>query len=277
MTAVPDTERKLVGPTDGLFPPPGAVSLCIHAEMLRALVVKQLKLKYKRSILGFGWSLATPVALMGIYLFVFGVVFENDREDFPLFLLTGLLPWQFFTLALLGGTISLVENAPLVRNVSFPRFLLPLAPVVASLVNFVVALGLLAVLVVALGRPLWLNLHWLLLAIVLETLLVAGIVLALCVWDVHFRDIEQLIALLTPLLFFATPIVYDLSQVPSEYRPFVVANPLTGVMEAFHAALFDSSAPDLWPVVVAAGETAVVLALGSWIFMRAATRLAKEV
>lgn len=150
-------------------------------EALRELVRKELKLKYKRSLLGFLWSLVTPVVLMCVYLFVFGQVFEAPQRDYALFLLCGLVPWHFFSLGLMAATNSLLLERALIRRINFPRALVPAASVLANLVHFLVALACLLVLVVVTGRSPWLGLHWLALAVALETALCIGAGLALSV------------------------------------------------------------------------------------------------
>jgi ABC-2 type transport system permease protein len=243
---------------------------------LRELVAKDLKLKYKRSVLGFLWSLLTPLALMGVYLFVFGRVFDAPQTDFGLFLICGLVPWHFFTLAVTGATNSLLVEGQLIGRINFPRLLVPVSTVAANMAHFMVALACLVVAVSVAGRAPWVGAHWLVLAVVLETALCLGLGLALSVWNVRLRDIGQLISIFAVLLFFATPVVYELSQVPEGYRPLVLANPLTMIMEAYRAALFEGPRPDLGPMLLSIGETALVLALGWWAFSRRAPELAKD-
>lgn len=260
----------------GLFPPDRR-KLVATPELLRALVIKELKIKYKRSVLGFLWSLITPIALTGVYLFLFVYVKKVGDDDFVLFLLSGLLPWHFFNMSILASTVSLVENGSLIRKVYFPRVLLPISTVLANLINFLMGLGLLAVVLVISGRPVYANLHWLLLAIAMETALCVGLALLLSIGNVYFRDIQQMISILMMTLFFATPIVYRLSEVPRQFRPVILANPLSAVIETYRAALFDGRAPDLSVVAIGLGEIALVLALGYFVFKKIGPHLAKEV
>lgn len=263
-------------PIAGLHPPTKR-ALVAAPEILRALVIKELKVKYKRSFLGFLWSLITPAALAGVYLFVFIYVYPVGKDDFILFLLSGLLPWNFFNLAILASTSSFVENSNLVRKVYFPRALLPVSTVLANLINFSMGLGLLMVVLIVSGRPIWLGLHWLIVAIVLETALCIGASLALSVWNVYFRDIGQLISIFILVLFFATPIVYDVSNVPEMFLPLIMANPLTAIMQTYRAALYSVSTPDLSLLALGTAETLVILALGYFVFRHQAPYLAKEV
>jgi ABC-type polysaccharide/polyol phosphate export permease len=257
--------------------PPGRHSLVGAGEILRALVIKELKVKYKRSILGFLWSLVTPVALVAVYLFVFGQIYRVGPDDFGLFLLSGLLPWHYFNMGLVAATNSLVDNAPLIRKVYFPRILIPVSSVVANLVTFLVGLGMLSIVAVLSGRSVWPHLHWLILAVGLETALCAGAAMALSIWNVYLRDIRQLISILLLVLFFMTPIVYELSFVPARFRPLLSLNPLSAIMAAYRSALFYGSDPDLGLVGIGAAVTLLILGFGWAVFRRQSPLLAKEV
>lgn len=260
--------------------PPDHRPLVGTSELLRALVSKELKVKYKRSALGFLWSLITPIALTAIYLFVFVYVYKVPKKDFILFLLSGLLPWHFFNMSVLAATSSFVDNGPLIRKVYFPRQLLPFSIVIANLINFLVALVVLIVIVVAADKAVWSQAHWLVGAIVLETLLLMGFTLILSVGNVYFRDIQQLISILMLVFFFATPVVYEFSQLddlPAWLRGAVMVNPLSAVMEMYRAALFRISPPRLDLVLWGVAETLGILAVGTLLFRRFGPHLAKEV
>lgn len=258
----PPTSRRLVNPI----------------EVLRALVAKELKVKYKRSVLGFAWSLVTPLALSAIYLFVFVHVYQVPRKDFVLFLLVGLLPWNYFNLSILSATTSLVDNGSLIRKVYFPRFLLPSSNVLANLINFLAGMGILIVLLIFAGRPVWISLHWLVAAVVVETILCLGVALLLSITNVHFRDIGQLISILVLVLFFATPIVYDLSDIDREmFRTILLANPLTGIMQTYRSSLYEPSVPNLSYFGLAVAESLLIFGLGALVFRRFSREVAKEV
>ena len=256
--------------------PPGDWSLAAAWEALEVLVVRYLKLKYKRSVLGFLWSLLTPLALMGIYLFVFGRVFDAPQRDFGLFLLAGLVPWQFFNVAVLGGTFCLVGERELLRRLNFPPVLVPFSAVLAHLLHLFIALACLVVVVALAGRAEWSNLGWLVLAVTLQTALCLGLALALSIWNVRLRDVGYLMPPFLVVLFFATPVVYELSQVPDAYRALTLSNPLSMIMEAYRAALLGGPEPAAGHMLLSAGETALVAGLGYAIFTRSSRGLPKE-
>lgn len=257
--------------------PPYKRRLVTEWGVLYALVVKQLKVKYKRSVLGFLWSFLLPILLAGVYLFVFVHVYKVPKPNFVLFLLSGLLPWQFFNTAIIASTGSFVENGSLIRKVYFPRVFLPLSAVLANLINLLGGIAILAVILLWRGEHLWTQLHWLILAIVLETSLAVACGLILATGNVYFRDIEQLVSLLATVLFFATPVVYELSQVPDAFRPFILANPLSGIMEIYRTAFLQSSAPESTVIGYAMLEIGLLLAIAYSIFRKVSPEIAKEV
>jgi lipopolysaccharide transport system permease protein len=245
--------------------------------MLDALVRRELTLKYKRSVLGFAWSLLAPAAMAGIFLFVFAHVYRASRDDFVLYLLTGLLPWQFFisTTVIAAGCLAL--NGGLLRQVAFPPVLLPLATVLSQLVTFLLGLAVVLVLLAAFGRAPSVSPQWLVVAIVLELLFCGGLGLIVSIAHLYFRDVAALIGVSSTALLFCTPVVYDLAQVPDRFRPWFRANPLVGILESYRAGLFDSRVPDTTAVIVSALVTLAILVVGWLLFRRHAPNVAKEV
>jgi ABC-2 type transport system permease protein len=243
---------------------------------LYAFVAKQLKVKYKRSVLGFLWSFLLPILLTGVYLFVFIYVYKVPKRDFVLFLLSGLLPWQFFNTAILATTSTFVENGSLIRKVYFPRIFLPISAVLANFVTFLAGLCILEVILILRGEPVWSQLHWLVLAMLLQVALAIACGTILGTGNVYFRDIAQLVSILLTVLFFATPIVYELNQVPEAFRPVILANPLSGIMEIYRAAFLQSSPPEPQVIGLAVVETAVLLAVAYVLFRKMSPEMAKE-
>jgi len=257
--------------------PPGRQRLVHWSELLIALARKDLKIRYKRSVLGFLWSILNPVLLTGIYLFVFIYVYKVKQPDFVLFLLSGLLPWQFFNMTILEAPNSMVNNAPLIRKFAFPKGLIPLASVLANLANFILIISLFSVVVTVLRRPIWQHIHWVILAIIIETILAIGCCLILSIANVYLRDVRYIISFLTMVAFFATPIVYPLTRVPNKFRPVILANPMTSIISLYRAGFYHSKPPEPLLIGLCLLETLAILGLGLLVFKRFAPTLAKEV
>jgi ABC-type polysaccharide/polyol phosphate export permease len=263
-------------------------SVSASRELLWNLVLRELRAKYRRSILGWSWSLLNPLATVVTYSFVFGVLFDSNPpkgdpsgiELFAFFLLCALLPWNFFAAVTNGGMGILIQNAGLVRKVAFPRETLVLANVGQALVQFGIEMALLAVVLLVVGSPL---IPWLPVTIFLMLLLsvfAAGFALALSALAVYYRDLSYLWGIFLQLWFFATPIVYDPSfadeNLPSWAVSLLEANPMTAFVNAFRATMYDGTAPGLRGVLYCIGLAAASFAFGWYVFGKLSRRFAEE-
>jgi ABC-2 type transport system permease protein len=215
-----------------------------YRELLVNLVRKELRVKYKSSILGFFWSLLNPAMLLVVYYFVFSVVLGSGIERFPIYLLSGLLVWNLFSVGLTTATGSVVGNAGIVNKVWFPREVLPLSAIGAALVHFflqsVVMLGALLVF----RHPVdWRFVPLLPVALVGLLLVLAGISLLLSAINVYLRDVQHLVELLLLAWFFACPIVYSYDLIAKKLggaEALYLLNPVTDVVLVFQRAIYGS-------------------------------------
>ena len=190
-----------------------------HRGLVQTLVVRDLKARYRGSVLGFFWSFANPLLLLLVYTFVFSVVLDGFRpveiEPYALFLFCGLLPWTWFSSGLTEASNSLVANGNLIKKVLFPAEVLPVVAVVANMVHFLLALPILvaALILLAPAAPGLSELIWFPIVIAVQLLLTLGLGLFLAALTVHFRDIKDLLSNVLTLWFFATPIIYPMSVV----------------------------------------------------------------
>ena len=257
-----------------------------YRELFGSLFRRDLRAKYRGSILGLGWSLLHPLVLMLVYLLVFSVLWrvaEVGSDDYWLFLLCGLPAWVFFATASQAASRSLLENANLIRKVRFPRQLVPLSIVGTHLVSFAVML------VVVVALSLWRipearGTVWLAFPLAaLFACIVAGFALAVASLNALYRDVEHLLAALLLPWFFLTPILYSIGELPGmdEYpaASFVLqwVNFLTPPIEAMRAVLFLGDAPAAADTAYTAVAAAVALAVGAFVFSRADDRIATEV
>ncbi len=253
------------------------VQIVRFRSLLATLTARELKARYRGSVLGFFWSLINPLLLLGVYSLVFGLIFVPSRaggtQPYAVFLVTGLFPWIWFSGSLLEGSASLVANAGLIRKAIFPAELLPLVSVAANLVHFLLALPIVAAALVV-GRLAGYSVAgWGALAlpavILVHLPLIAGLALGLAALTAHFKDVRDILTNLLTLLFFSTPIIYPLAIIPREWlRLAIRANPLTPYTLAYQETLFFGRVPgvELWL------QMAVVSALGwiagAWLFGR---------
>jgi ABC-type polysaccharide/polyol phosphate export permease len=264
-----------------------AGGLIRYRGLLATLVARELKARYRGSALGFVWSLLNPLLLLGVYSFVFGYVFVQGRAElvdpYALFLITGLFPWVWVSTSLVEGTVSLSANAGLIRKAVFPVELLPIVPVLANLVHFLLALPVLAAALAIgryLGKPVS-GLEALLLPLVVavQLPLVSGLALGLAALNVHFKDVRDLLINLLQLLFFMTPILYPLEWVEFPALAALIrwANPFTPFTLAYQELLFRGAlpAPGVW--LHMAAWSALCLAAGAWLFGRLRPSLVEAV
>jgi ABC-type polysaccharide/polyol phosphate export permease len=257
-----------------------------YRELFGSLFRRDLRAKYHGSVLGLAWSLAHPVVLMLVYLFVFSVLLSIQTADYDhywLFLLAGLPLWVFFSTSLQSASRSLLENANLIRKVRFPRQLVPLSMVATQLVGFGVMLAIVLALSLA-YVPEARDTAWLALPLsALAVCLVAGLALAVASLNAIYRDVEHLVAALLLPWFFLTPVLYSLESIPGvqEYPRLVDvvhwANPLTPAIEAIRDPLFFGVLPAAGDVIYLAIAAVLSLGLGAWVFNRVDDRVAVEV
>ena len=257
-----------------------------YRELFGSLFRRDLRAKYKGSVLGLAWSLAHPVLLMLVYLVVFSLLLKiqtADHDHYWLFLLAGLPVWVFFATSLQSASRSLVENANLIRKVRFPRQLVPLSMVATQLVGFVVMLGI----VVALSLvyvPEARDTVWLALPLaVLVVALVAGVALAVAALNALYRDVEHLVAALLLPWFFLTPVLYSLETIPGvRDHPRLVdvihyGNFVTPAVEALRDPIFFGELPAAGDAVYLVVSAIVALGIGALVFTRVDDRVAVEV
>ncbi len=262
--------------------------LASSRELLWNLTLRELRGRYKRTALGFGWSLLNPLATMLIFTFVFRYVLKvqpdpgdpSGIEVFALWLLCGILTWNFFAGSTSSSMGALLGNANLVKKVYFPREVLIFATVGALLITHVIELGLLAVALLVFGNMVLPWLPVMVVLLVLLTMFATGIGLALGALNVYFRDLGHLWAILTMFWFYASPIVYPLSYVEDNassatFRIYKI-NPMVEFVEAVRDVLYDLRMPSLGTFVYLTLWAALSMAFGLWVFAKLSPRFAEE-
>lgn len=257
-------------------------------ELLWNLTLRELRTKYRRSVLGWTWSMLNPLATVAIYSYVFGHLFKagaptgdpSGLDVFALYLLCALLPWNFYMMVTNLGISSLVSNASLIRKVAFPREVLVFSNSVHGLVQFGIEMGLLAIALAVAGSPFF---PWIPVVVVQMFLLgvfASGVALALAAGNVYFRDLGYLWQIGSQIWFFATPIVYtpDIieGRVPGWVEAVLNLNPMAVFAEGFRRSLYHGRFPE-WDNLLASSLVAAVSLLLGWsLFTRLSRRFAEE-
>jgi lipopolysaccharide transport system permease protein len=253
-----------------------------HRALIQSLVARELKARYRGSVLGIVWSFLNPLLLLLIYTFVFSEVLPESRsgqiEHFPLFMFCGILPWAWFSSSLLESASVLIASGGLLRKVLFPAEVLPIVTVLAGLVHFCLGLPILLAFILYYRVAITTDIFWLPLIVAEQLLLTLGLALLVSSLTVHFRDLRDLLGNVLTLAFFATPIVYPLSQAPEWSRRLLVLNPFTHLAVSYQEVLFDERPFTDWMrVAVMAGVSLAVFAIGYFVFDRLRDTFAEEV
>lgn len=257
-----------------LQPPKGWAPLDLRAlwdyrELLVFLAWRDIKVRYKQTVLGAAWAIVQPVFTMLVFSLFFGRLarMPSDGLPYPLFAFAGLVPWGFFAHGLSQSADSLVGSANLIKKVYFPRLILPLAGVLSGVVDFCLAFGVLGAMMAWFGIAPGLRLLWLPAFVLLAVVTALGVGLWLSALNVQFRDIRYTLTFLTQIWLFCTPIAYPSRLLAEPWRSIYGLNPMVGVVEGFRWTLLGTAAPG--PLVwVSAAAALATLATGAFYFRR---------
>ncbi|WP_033126469.1 MULTISPECIES: ABC transporter permease [Eubacteriales] len=236
--------------------------------LLNELISRDIKIKYRKSVLGVLWTLLNPLLMMIVLSVVFSNLFRFDVENFPLYLLSGQIIFNFYNDATSTAMSAIVGNAALIKKVYVPKYLFVISRVFSSFINLMASFTALMLVMVATRA----ELHWsVILSVIplsLLMLLSLGIGLILAALTVKFRDIMHLYSVFTTVLLYLTPVIYPMSILPGWLEKVVLLNPLTNILMMFRDVMINGLIFDVWSLVIAIVETAFFLALGLYVFYK---------
>lgn len=243
-----------------------------YREVLYFLVWRDIKVRYKQTALGVGWAVLQPVAAMLVFTLFFGRLAHLSSNGVPysLFSLAALVPWTFFANGLAQASTSLVTNQQLVTKVYVPRLTIPLATVLAGLMDLAIAALVLLVAMLRVGRVPGMRTFWLLPMSTVAVAATLGVGLWLAASNVRYRDVKYVVPFLTQLLLFVSPVVYSAQLVPDRWRTLYALNPMVGVIEGYRWALFGGDAP--WSLMASSGTGALLLLWSGAMYFRRVER-----
>jgi len=273
--AAGQSDSEIEQPLIKIRPAKGWVALRLrdlwaYRELLYFLTWRDIKVRYKQTLLGVAWAVIQPLATMLLFTLFFGKLAKvpSDGIPYPIFAYAGLLPWTFFSNAVTGSGNSLVGSSNLITKVYFPRMIIPGAAVTAGLVDFAIAFVILIALMVYYGVSLTVNLFALPLLVVLTALLALGVGMWLSALNVKYRDVRYALPFLIQLWMFASPIIYPASMMPQKWRWVLWLNPLSAIIEGYRAALLGRTAFP-WSALALSGLiTLAVLVYSAYSFRR---------
>jgi len=235
--------------------------------VLRTLVEKDFKVRYRNMSLGLFWSLLNPLIMMGVLTFVFTQIFPNSNGgSFPLSVLCGLIPFNFFTQAWLGGTTSLLENAHLIKKVPVPRHVFPIASVLSNCLHLTIQIALLLALILIFGHGA--NRYWLWLPVIwgLEILFVLGLTLIFSTLNIYVRDARYVVESANLILFWMVPIFYSFAAIPARYREIYQFNPVAALVLIMRTILLEGRPPLAHTLSLLAMVSVLMLGAGWAVF-----------
>ena len=245
-------------------------------DLSKVLIAREIKLRYRRSILGIAWSLVTPLVQLGVFTFLFRSVLPLGINNYSSFLFTGLLAWNWFQTALISGTGVIVDNRDLVRRPGFPIGVLPFVTVTTNWIHFVLALPIL--LAFLLLNQVNLSPYLLLLPVLfaVQFLFTVGLIYFLAALHVTFRDTQYMLGIVLMLGFYLTPVIYEFSAVPERFRMLYQINPMAVLIGAYRAILLEARPPSMLPLILLALAAAVLAWFGAYVYLRGGARYAEE-
>lgn len=249
-----------------------------YRELLYFLVWREIKIRYKQAAIGIGWAILQPVIAMLIFTAIFGYFarIPSDGVPYAVFAFTAILPWTYFSEAFRRGGTGLVDDADLIRKIYFPRLIIPLAMVVAPLVDFLLSFVVLLVLLAWYGIMPTANIVFLPFFLLVAMVLALAVALWLGPINVRFRDIKHTLPFLIQIWMYASPVVYPLSMVPERWKLLYSLNPMVGVIEGFRWALLGKENPDFLAMSVSLFLIVLVL-LGGIVYFKKMERFFADV
>lgn len=251
--------------------------LAVLRDLAVQLVIRELRLRYRRSVFGLAWALALPVGQVLVLIFIFTVVLPTRIGHYSAFVSIGVLVWTWFQAAVFMSATAITGNRELVRRPGFPADVLPIATVGINLFLFVMSLPAMLIVVIWAGGQIGVGLAAVPLVIAVQFMLTLGLAYFVASLNVALRDTQQMISLLLLLLFFLSPIFYDAASVPLAYRAVYNLNPFVAILDGYRTALVQGSIPNLLGLAEVAAVAITLTLVGHWLFQRASHSFADEI
>lgn len=248
-----------------------------YREFLKTNVKKDIRGKYKGSFLGVLWSFLNPLLSVVVYAIVFPYIMRIKVENYLIYLITGIIPWTFFTTSINMGMNSILFNANIIKKVYFPRIILPISSVTSCLVNFLISCIIILLFCIGSGVGVSIYLLWLPVVVIIQYLFQLGLVFILSAVEIYMRDIEHIINFFISMLFYVTPILYTPETFPDKLSWVLKINPLAYLMISYRDIFLYQSNPSIKGLCVVLAISVVLFFTGYFIFEKLQKGFAEEV
>ena len=239
-----------------------------YRELLKTNIKKEIRGKYKGSWLGVVWTFLNPLLMLAVYAFVFPYILRVEVENYTIFMIVALIPWTFFTNAVMAGTSSITTNGVILKKVYFPREIIPLSVTLSQLINFLITCIIMFLFILFSGVGFSYHLIYFPLIVLIQFILILGINFILSSITVFVNDVAHFVQIAMTLGFYATPVVYLSTMLPEKFQWAMKANPMAVIVESYRAALYYHEMPDLFWLGVWAILSFIILIIGYLIFKK---------
>ena len=245
-----------------------AKDLYNYRELLKTNIKKDVGGKYKNSFLGVLWSFINPLLQIAVYALVFQVILRSNIENYAVYLCCALIPWQYFSSIVLRGAAVVIDNGNILKKVYFPREILPISLVTSEGVNFLISTIIILGFVLVSGIGFSINILWFIVILAIQYVLSLGISFIVSSLSVYFRDLIHLLGVFMQLLFYATPIVYSINDVPPSFQWLLKLNPMSYLIEGYRAIFYEKTTPNFVSLGIALGLAIGFCVIGYAIFRK---------
>lgn len=252
-------------------------SLYQYRELLKTSISKDIRGKYKNSVLGIIWSFLNPLLQIAVYAIVFPLIMKSSLPNYTVFLCCGLIPWNFFSAAISRTSFTMIENGNIIKKVYFPREILPISVTTSEAINFVISTIIILAFVLGYGMGISKFIIFYPIVLLVQYLLLTGISFIVSSVTVYFRDLQHFISIALQLLFYATPIVYAPDSIPVDFQWILQYNPMTYIINAYRDIFYYQQMPDFVSLGMVLVGSLIFCVIGYLIFNKLQRRFAEEI
>ena len=247
-----------------------------YREFLKTSIRKEFRGKYKKSFLGVLWSFINPLLQLLVYALVFPFIMRVQVENYTMFLIVTLIPWNFFNATVCQSTSTIIASSGIIKKVYFPREILPISNVTSNLLNFIISCIIIVAALFISGIGIGASIIYLPLIVLLQYIFSLAISFILSSITVYIRDLEYFVSVLMMLWFYLTPVLYEITMIPAQFRAIFNLNPMVHIITAYRDILYYQKTPDMLVILGLLGGCILLLILGYFIFNKCEKKFAEE-
>lgn len=248
-----------------------------YRELLKTNIKKEIRGKYKGSFLGVLWSFVNPLLMVLVYAIVFPFILKVQEDNYVIFIIVGIIPWNFFATTINQGVTTVLHNSNIVKKIYFPREILPISIILSGIVNFLISCIIIFIFLIISGIGLSPLLLYLPIIVLIQSILSLGIIFILSAVNVYVKDTEYIVNFLVTMLFYVTPVLYSTTLFPEQYRWLLNINPMTTIIGGYRDILYYQNIPDFLALTIVGVISFIILLIGYSVFKKLEKGFAEEI